>query len=438
MKSKIYFSVTFCIFLLTASAAVGYQINLTPRITVTEEYNDNLFLAPENEEVDDFNTIVTPGFTLEVLQRSSGLEISYDPGYSFYATNSEYNSWRHNALLRAWTGITRNTTLEFENAFLYTEDPVSQDIRILPTEEPIIRADTTIRRSRQPYYTNASVLTLTHQFGESDSFFIGYNYSILRNDDPEIEDNDRHIPSIGLTYWFTPRWGLETEASLTSGEFDISDDFDEWYGRARLIKRFSQHFEMFTQYEHTFVDYREAQEEGRTNYQIFEPSIGMNYDVAEDTSLSLRAGLFIVDQDEGEDDSGPSVDADITKTFRNGSIVLSGSAGHEISSFGAEDLDFTKYYEIGSTVEYSFTRNMSCNVFGTYRNSKYTETDPQREDDLITAGTGLTYLLRTWLSMEVGYSYRTIDSTIPENEYEENRVFFSVTLTPSLPYRITR
>ncbi len=235
MNLKTTIHILIIAFLLLGSSAFGFQINFTPRITATEEYTDNLFLDPDHEE-DDFITTISPGFTAEIAGRTRGAAISYDPAYVFYDEYNDFDGWRHSATFSAWQQMARNTRLEIEDAFLYTEDPVPDEEFISEfREEPLIEADRTIRRDRETYYTNAASFRLIHQFGASDSIYMGYVYGILRNDDPAYEDNDTHTPSVGLTYWFLPDWGVEARAEYTSGQYsdtldtgDLSDDLDAW------------------------------------------------------------------------------------------------------------------------------------------------------------------------------------------------------------------
>jgi predicted porin len=434
MTPKFCLTIAACVFFLVPTLADAYQISLSPSVAISEEYNDNIFLTPDNEE-DDFITTVTPGFTVELTQRENGLSLSYNPGFSFFADHSDLNSWQHEAVLSAWMALTRSTRIELEDAFLYTEDPAPEGEILSPiTEDPLIQRDPTIRRGREPYYPNTSSIRLIQQFGSSDSFYLQYAYTVLRNDDPEVEDIDQHIPTLGITYWFLPRWGLELEGSLTRTESDESDNLDQWSGRITQTYRVDRQFEAFVQYDHTVVKYQEHEDEGSIDYQVFEPSIGITYHPRDDYLLSLRLGYFKEDRDAGENVDGPSGDIELTKTLRNGSISLTASAGQENTILNAENLGFTKFYEVGCEFEYQILRNLAGDISASYRNAVFEETETNREDDIVGAGVGLTYAVTTWLSTRLGYSYQVVNSLLPEDEYEENSVLFQITLAPR-PYR---
>ena len=193
--------------------AFSAQFNFTPRSSVEVEYTDNVFLTKNNTE-NDFITTLSAGFTAQLLGRTSGLELSFDPGYVFYEDFTENDGWRLPASLRAWTDLTRATRLEFSNDFIRTEDPVARDRITAEGGRVEETGDTTVRSSRDPYYRNRARLNLSHRFGREDRVYAGFLYGLLRNDDDQVEDNDeyRRIRRPGLLVypevWQRVLWGV--------------------------------------------------------------------------------------------------------------------------------------------------------------------------------------------------------------------------------------
>jgi len=449
MKFKIYLCVAISAILFTASSVFAFQATFLPRMSVSGEYTDNYFLSEDAEE-DEFITVISLGFTTELLWQHSGIEISYDPAYAIYNEFSENDTWRHTALLYGWSDLTRNNRLEFRNAFVRTEDPFGEeDIYYLRSDDPAIGADPTLRTSRDPYIRNTASLRFTNRFGENDSIYLEYAYGILENEDKTLEDNSRHIPSAGLTYWFTPQWGSELILSYTNAEYERedefvdepSDDFEQANGSIRLIKRFTRQFEGHLAYSHVYVDFETTEED----YQIYNPSIGFDYSIAQDKRIAADVGYFIQDNSKRvgdiDDESGITADAVFEKTFQRSSISLLGSAGYEDAYFGAENLGLSIFYEAGLEADYNLTRRVTGDIFGSYRQDKYEDEDPVRRDKTTRGGVGLTYEYERWLSsninfsIRVEYSYRNFDSTIDEDDYIENRGLLTITLTSSQPYR---
>lgn len=434
MKYRIVIILAACTFLLSISSAYGFQATFTPRIAVGEEYTDNYFLTKGNK-TDEFITTISPGFTAQLLGKTSGAEISYDPEYAVYDKYTENNTWRHNAQFSGWAELTKNTRLDIRDSFLLTEDPISKDdIAIIRTEDPAFQIDSTIRKSRQTYYTNNVRANLTYQFGKSDSINLGYAHYLLENDAPDIEDKQRHNPFIGLTYWFAPQWGFKADGAYTKGEFDTSDDLDEWQGSTRLTRKFTRHFDGYVRYAHTARNYEGETEDDKT----YNPSVGISYAIEEDISLAFDVGYFVNDYEQREDKSGLTGNASLTKQFRRGSINLSGLGGYDYSNFGAENLGFSEFYEAAGSATYQITKRISGNVFGSYRNNEYKDITPEREDRTARAGLGLTIQPLEWMSIGLNYTFRSLDSTIDTNEYEENRGLIRITLSPSTPFRINQ
>jgi len=449
MKFKIYFCVAISAILFTASSVLAFQATFLPRISVTEEYTDNLFLSEDNEE-DEYITIISLGFTTELLWQHGGIELSYDPAAVLYHEFSENDTWRHTALFYGWADLTRNNRLEIRDVFARTEDPLGVDeINNLRSEDPAVAADPTLRTTREPYWTNTSSVRFTNRFGENDSIYLEYAYGILENEDKTLEDNTRHIPSAGLTYWFTPRWGTEIIGTYTKAEYDRedtflgeqSDDFEQGDGSIRLIRRFTRQFEGYLAYSHTYVDFEKTKED----YQVYNPSIGFDYSVAQDKRIALDVGYFVQDNSKRvgniDDESGMTAEGVFEKTFRRGSISLLGSAGYDEAFFGAENLGLSIFYEAGLETEYNITRRITGDIFGSYRQDKYEDEIPTRRDKTTHGGAGLSYTYERWLSSNINfiirteYSYNRVNSSIDINDYVENRGLFTITLTRSQPYR---
>ncbi|MGP8330800.1 MAG: outer membrane beta-barrel protein [Methanosarcinaceae archaeon] len=420
MKTTIFFLIATCAILSFTSPSFGFQATFTPGISFSEEYTDNHYRTNNNKE-HEYITTISPSFKAQILEKTGGAEIFYKPSYVVYDKFDENNILRHSANLSGWAEIAKNFRLNVSDSFVYTEEP--------DTEE-----DATIRKSREPYYTNSAGLNLTCQFGESDSFKLGYLHSILENEDSDIEDNERHNPSIAITYWFIPRQlALETNVSYTRGELEISDDFDNWTGNVKLIKKFAKHFRGFIQYTHTYMDYQGDSKK----YQIYDPSIGIDYTIDQDTHLSFSVGYFYQDREESEAESGPSISGNLGKswTFKRGSINFTGSSGYDETYFGAENLGFDIFYQAQYNASYSFTKHIRGNISSSYRRDKYMNLKTERKDNTAKAAIGLTFQPLQWMSIGLNYTYQLVNSTLDENDYVENKGLISIILSPSRPFR---
>jgi len=415
MKPTIFSLIAICAILFFVSPSFGFQATFTPCISFSEEYTDNHYRT-NNDKEHEYITTISPSFKAQILEKTSGVEIFYKPSCVAYDKFDEDNILRHSANFSGWAEIVKNFRLDVSDSFLHTEERDAEE-------------NITIRRSREPYYTNSASLNLTCQFGESDSFKLGYLHTILENEDPDIEDNERHNPSIAITYWFIPRQlGFETNISYTRGELEILDDFNNWTGNVKLIKCFTRHFEGFIQYTHTYMDYQGDSE----NYQIYDPAIGIDYAIDQDTHLSFSVGYFYQDREKSEDESGLSINGNLGKswTFKRGSINFTGSSGYDETYFGAENLGFDIFYQAQYNASYSFTKHISGNITSSYRRDNYVNLASERKDNTAKVAIGLTFQPLQWVFIRLNYTYQLVNSTLDENDYVENKGLIGITFQP--------
>lgn len=438
MKSKVLLA-TVCTIFLTTSIAFGYKATFKPRISVREKYTDNIFQTEKNKE-HEYITFISPGFTAEILGKNSGAEISYDPEYAKYDEYDENDTWRHFARFNGWAEISKNTRLEFLDRFRRTEDPLSgSDVAFLRAEEPDEIIDDTRRSEiideiRRKYTVNTAHAKLLHQFGEFDAFNLGYKHYLYDNDGRRYEDKERHSPYMELTYWFTHDWGFNIRGDYIKGLYDVSSDYDQINTRARLIKKFSKLLNGFVQFGYATLDYDEERREDADGYNL---SAGFDYRIAADISLSLDAGYSLLERDARDDESSMSGNVNLTKKLSRGVIYLTGSGGYKGPNMGAETHGVSKFYEMGSSVRYQLTKHLRGRAFGSYRYDKYLERLDEPEDKTTKVGLGLEMQALKWMSLGLNYQFRRFDATT-KMDYDENRVFFKVTFSPSVPYHTSR
>jgi len=427
-----------CTLFLTPSMIFGYQASFTPRISVGAEYTDNLFQTDDNviPKQDEYITSITPGFTAELWGKNSGVNISYDPKYVMYQEYEENDRWRHDARLKAWAEISKNTRLDLRDWFRLTEDPLSEsDIAYVRALEPDEIIDNTRRTSLNEYYRNNFSVNLLHQFGEFDTFNLGYRHYFLENDDFRYEDKKRYNPFTELTYWFVHDWALNLRGEYIRGEYELTSNYDQVNARARLVKKFSRPLNGFIQFGYATLDYDREIREDADGYNL---SIGFDYRIAADISLSLTAGYDYLDRDISGVQSTTSGDVKLTKTLSRGVIYLTGSGGYKGPNFGADTRGISEFYEAGGSIRYRLSKHLSGNAFGSYRYDDYLENPFGLEETYTRAGLGLEVQALKWMSLGLRYNFRSLDSPRDVEDYDENRVYVTVTLSPSVPFRTSR
>ncbi len=430
MKFRNLFTLIPFFLFLFQSEAPAFVVDVTPTFSVEEEYTDNMDNVDEGKE-EEFITTISSGVQADLKGETSEASLSYTLGYALYSRFEENDSIRHNAAVSAAFGLTRRTSLQLSDNFLYTEEPNAN-----LTEEVI--EDATIRKGREPYYQNSTNISLYHQFGKADSFSIGYGYRFLENEDPDVEDNSAHEASFSLGYdLLPPRLRLETGLAYTKGEFSgESEDVDYIEGNIRLIRRFKTHFAAFLEYTHSMVDYSGVSED----YQVYAPSAGIVWSPTKTMNIDLGVGYMMQDGDESDNYESFFAEGSIDNVwdFRRGSIRLSGIGGSTEAFFGAENLGFNIYYGADCQMTYALTKRINAQLQAAYRRDRYEEPDATRRDNTWRVGPGIAFQITKWLFLTLDYSYINVDSSDSENSYAENRVFMALKLSPSTPYRILK
>lgn len=418
MKSKSKFRLSIAFFLMAIPGLAIGALDFTPGVTVSEEYTDNIDLTHEDEE-HEYITLYGPFAQLDFRGRKTEWSLAYRPTYADYNRFSENDGWRHSAELTSTTDLSRRTQLLINDAFLLTDDPVSDE-------------DTTIRRERQTYYTNTSSIGLEHQLGPRNTITSEYSYSFLENEDDTVVDSQHHNGHLWLEYWLSPNnFGVETYGDYTRGLIDGDDDFTTWAGTLQLNKQLDRHFSTFVRYTHTVQDF-----DGDTeDYQVYDPAIGIDYVSDEESTFSIGVGYYYRNLKESDDESGFFVSADISKTWERprSSFTLTGASGYTETQFESERLGFTLFYSAGGEYTYQLARDFGLNAFAGHTRNDYQDTDDDRIDNLSRIGGGLTWQLLEWMRTDITYSYRILNSTIDDNDYNENRVLLSITLVPARP-----
>lgn len=413
-------------FLYVSPSFAEYRSTLLPKLTITQEYTDNVFLSADDKQ-SDFLTVVSPGITYSLTGKHKELSISYDAAFPYYMERENDFNLRHAATVSTSSQISKFSSLQITDSFLRTDDPAPlEEARVERGEDPSPIEDPTVRKRREPYYSNSGSVRWNYEFGPSDSLYVDYANTLLRSDDPELEDSTSHTPSLGVTYWFTPLYGIEAGAAYTRGDFSgETEGLNDWNGNLRFLRKFTQHLNGFVQYTHTYIDL----EGGGEDYQVLDGSAGVDYALSETTFFTASAGYFYRDPRESKATSGYSLNGDMAKRFQHGSIRLSGGTGYQQTFFGAENLGFTEYKRASVNAIYEFSRRINFNLVGAYQINNYIDV-ADREDNLFTLGGGLVYTFRPWLVTTLSLSHRKLDSSDDANDYDENRVTLTLSFVP--------
>lgn len=417
------------------------QVLFTPELTLSESYSDNIFLTNQDEE-SDYITAAGVILTLDILGRTAGLQLSYNPTYNAHANYSELDYWRHSGRMVAWNDFGPNTRLQVTDDYLETEDPLDQTNAFQiedVVQGPTITADNN-RRGRLKYRTNLAEARLTHNFTARDNVYAAVQHQLREEVDPPpsatVDDYTSWQPMLGFEYWFVQHWGVSFDGYYSNRDYVDQNDRQEYRGTMRLSYAVTNQLNGFVQYRHTYLDY---DQEIDNDYTIYEPSAGITYNFKQTAHITIGCSYYYQDFDNTDrNQEGTFLDSEIYKrwAFRSSYIDLTGSSGLRIDDTGTEDRGLNIYYQARLDLGHDFTRRFSGNLYGSYMYNEYPDMDPELQTSTITSGAGIRYQALQWLFFSLNYSYRTFQSDIELDEYTENRVTLTISLRPSRPFRL--
>jgi hypothetical protein len=419
---------TITLFLLCLSVPVDspaqYRVELTPSISLQEEYNDNLFLDNTDRQ-SDYITTVSPGVGLKFSSEQTNLGFRYSPTFVYYAKTDLDTEVRHSAALDFTQDLSDRLQFQVIDTFLRSEQPIE------PIESFV--GETSVRRDRQPYWRNRGETALHYSFGPEDKVSMGYRQEDLRNRADDVDDGRIRTPFLRLTYWFDLRNGMELDYAYTKASFwreDASVAGDDYTGHAsggRYIRRFSPHTSGSLGYTYTTRRFDGVTED----YDVHNGSVGLDHRFSPDLSLSATVGYFVHQREGSEDTDGPSYNLSLVKRFDRGRFTLGGSGGWREEYLEAEARGFVRYWGIDSSVEYQISERLKGYVNGSYVLSK--DDEENRDWKTWRAGGGLSWPLLRWLSVSLDYTRTQRIDDLEEDEFTENRVM--LTLTAATLYR---
>lgn len=394
-------------------AQAQYRVELTPSLTMSEMYDDNIYLDPDHEK-SDYITMVSPGFYLDLVGHHTTLGLRYAPTFVWYADETDNNTVRHAGTLTL--GQELGQYLRFDLTDTYTK-----------SEEPIETIDTVVdvRHTRNTYQRNTGSASFRYAFGPENSITAGYRHSLLQNDDPTIDDGREQGPFAMATLWMNVRNGLEfsygyTDAHFSRDEGTPADDYTGQSDGIRYIYRFNPHQQCFVGYTLTTRDFDGTTED----YKVHDGTVGYEQAVSPDLSVTLGAGYFKQDNERSTDESGVSYNAAVTKRFHRGSVAIGGAGGWHEAYLEADRTGFSKFWSVNTSLEYQLLEPLTGYVVGNYSHDKE---DTGRVWKTYQANCGIRWAFLRWFTAGLEYRYAKRKDDVYADEFTDNQVILTVT-----------
>jgi hypothetical protein len=410
------------------------KATFTPRVSVSETYDDNLDLAPDNEE-SDWITTVSPGFLLELDSQKTQLDLDYEAGFAFYAQDSSRDTTRHRARISWDQLLAEHWRLNLNNTFSRSEDPITvEDDRI-----------TDISNEREVEYRNTGEASLNWQFGAEDLVTLGYRNRLLNSDSDQTEDSRANEGFLNLGTWFVPEFGIDLTSSFARWEFQQpsgfsgipTDDFYRYSAGLTMNYRWRPQRVAYARYNIVYQDF--DQEFGALSklvsedFVVHQPTVGFSLLLSPNTDLGAEFGYFRQEYDgdrNGED--GFVLNASFNTRGERTIFGIQTDSGYDLDYGTSENRGFSKYSDNSARVDYQLADNFGVFASARYRWEDFS--DPDRTDHTYEGRAGLTYSFRRWLTASLEGAHLRRDSDEDAQEFKDNRVTLSITTSYPIPF----
>jgi hypothetical protein len=408
---------------LLTPVSVWARFHVTPKISASETYNDNIYLDPSKDEDGDWITVIEPGLLFSWDTANLKVDLDYSLQFRYFGDNSYLNETSFKDVQR---GTLTATLFPDKNFTVLAQGDISRVVvdesHRTSDENEFINRATLYHLLINPSYRLRLTSTL--------AAILGYRFEIATYDQVEHakeydyeEPNDyhQHIYSLILEDKLSPR------TLLTAGYFftdyhteendpgEINEDFTRHDIALGIEQKVGSRLTVRARGGLVYFDFDESgREDGRTW------NLGLNYEVS--NSLTLEAAYTY--------DYIPSVSRGLSKGEDwSGFIRYSRRLSADLHVYYTKttyaegeidnSADYTEDKSTGAslTLSYPLSRHVSANLNTDYTYWKF---KPENEKaDRYGIGPSIEYNFKKF-NVSLSYFYRVNNSDINENDYRNN------------------
>jgi hypothetical protein len=419
---------------LLPAAAVGQtKATFTPRVSVSETYDDNIDLEPDNEN-SDWITVLSPGVNFQLESQHTQLTLDYEAGFSFYAKNSSRDTTRQQGQISWQQQLAEHFRFNLRDTFSRSEDPITvEDNKI-----------TDISRGREVQYRNTGEANTSWQFGAEDLVTFGYRNLLLNSDSEQTEDSRTNEGFLNLGTWFSPQFGINLTSSFSRWEFQQSPDFtgiptDDFYrysGGLTLNYRWRPQRIGYARYNILYQDFDHESGSLSTlaseDYVVHQPTVGISLGLGPNTNFAAEFGYFRQEFEHKKGEDGYVFNGSFNTRGERTTLSIQTDSGYSLDYGTSDNQGFSKYSDSSANVGYQLAENLNLFASARYRWEDFTETN--RTDHTYGGRAGLGYTFRRWLSLSLEGGHLRRDSNENDQEFTDNRVTLSITTSYPIPF----
>jgi hypothetical protein len=392
------------------------RIEVTPMITVSETYDDNIFLT-NNNKVSDWITVVTPGIAMNLVAEHTNLQLRYAPSFTRYADRDDQDNTSHSAGLTFGQDLAQGLRFNLTDTYLQSKDPLEDPQNVQG-----------LRQTRSEYWTNTTDANVSYIFGAENRVNVGYRYNIYENDQITLDDSKIQSPYANLTYWFDVQNGAEvtyayTDAKYTNDETLFAEsDYTSNSTGIRYLRRFTPNSTGYVGYNYAAYDYERVLPQ---DFDVHDGFVGVDHSFSPEYTVSARVGYFIRVNDITDNQDGLTFTASLTRNFDRGNITVGGNGGwayEDLQQGAGLTSGFSQYYGGYVNGRYEILERVNLYAGLSYRHDKYTLDSA----DYFRGNCGIRWDFLRYFFVALDYSYVDRSEDLGFDEYTGNRIMLTV------------
>jgi len=188
------------------------DVKLTPKVSVSQKYDDNITFASDNKK-SDFITTIALGLGLDYQTKLQSLSLSgkLDVNQQLFMKENEFNNLSQSFTLNYTKEFSPYTRISFTNSFDHKEEPRS-------FEDEFGRTD-----GRYSYCLNTAGFTLTKDFSKQLTCRLNYSNQIYKVNRADLSDSYLNKIGVSADYYLSSATILLSSYDFSYREFDPGD-----------------------------------------------------------------------------------------------------------------------------------------------------------------------------------------------------------------------
>lgn len=405
---------------LFVSSLYAQILTLTPSLSLSERYDDNIFQTSFDQQ-DDFVTVVSPGVRLQYVPLADmTLDVDYRADIELFADHSEQNQVAHRGSLQFVSQLTRLLSLSLRDSLVITEEPEDRVIDI--DEETGLRSVSEQQRERT--IRNRAEATVDLQLAPRTAIGLLFDSLLEDVEIPDEVDTFQYTVGTHLSYLTNvsrgslARIGYAVTFYTFSENGTVCDDGLDNDGDG------ATDFPEDTGCENQ-TDSSEAVDVLSADFQVQTVSVGFRHEFTPTLSGDFSIGYAVTNSEDDpalDNNTDAVTDIRLTKALRTGSLAL---RYHRRFAAGGGDGGSVLADTFTAVVTARITPNVTARLGG-----NLSFLDFQRPDDIDrqfwALRPSLTYQVLRYWQMMVDYRFALTDFDDPqEADRTDHRVSFT-------------